>query len=317
MRLTAVENQVKLLCLSSFNVLLQYLPLQVLYRTAEFSAELTYRLDRGKRQMMQQELAALGVSDYTPGQIGQIVKKGLSTSRKDIFEEIKLVADLSPANLRKLSYFEGRQYLDDCLTQGKGVIILLTHFGFRKLLIPALGFAGYTVNQVATHPHTLLRENDRDAVHNKMMDLEFQFDRACPAHFIYVENFLRPIYHSLANNELVIFTIDGPVGLKRVKVPFFQRHILLPPSPFSLGLKNTVPLLPVFVVRQTDNRHKIMVEKPLPMQTGDGEKISEMELIRKFVHLLETYVRRYPGHYVDYLYRSRLNPITKNLHVFE
>ncbi len=317
MWITALENQIKLLCLSGFNALLHYLPLQLLHRAAEFSAELTYRLDKVKRQMMQQELAVLGISDYTPRQIERIVKNGLGNSRKDIFEEMRLVSDLSAEKIKKLAYFEGRDYIDAGLAQGKGVIILLTHFGFRKLLIPALGYAGYTVNQVATHPHTLLRDRGSDAVHNKMMDLELAFDRACPAHFIYVENFLRPIYRSLANNEVVIFTIDGPVGLKRVKIPFFQRQILLPPTPFSLGVKNKIPLLPVFIVRQPDDRHKIVVEEPLSGGTRGGQTISEAEIIQKFVHLLEAYARRYPDHYIDYLYRSRLNPIKDNLHVFE
>jgi hypothetical protein len=91
----------------------------------------------------------------------------------------------------------------------------------------------------------------------------------------------------------------------------------LPPTPFSLGLKNQVPMLPVFVVRQPDNRHKIVVEEPLSGLTSVNLNMMEADLIQKFVHLLEAYVHQHPDHYVDYLYRSRLNPIKKNLHVFQ
>jgi lauroyl/myristoyl acyltransferase len=315
MLITDMENKCKLLCLSGFKALLQYSPLKVLHRLADFSAQLTYRLDHAKREMMQAEIAAL--RRYPVARIEEIVIRGLSNMRKDTFEEINLVKDLSPAKIRELAYFEGQEHINSCLAQKGGIIILLTHFGFRKLLIPALGYAGYTVNQVATHPHTLITEKARETVHKKMMELEFEFDQASPANFIYVENFLRPIYQSLSNNEIVIFTIDGPVGLKRVKIPFFHRHILLPPTPFALGLKNGIPMLPVFVVRQPDNRHKIMVEKPLPTQSAKGKKIPEAEIIQNFVHILEEYVDNYPCHYVDYLYRARLNPITRNLHVFQ
>jgi len=317
MRLTDLENKAKLLCLSGFRAFVHSLPLKTLHRLAQWSAQLTYRLDRDKRRMMAAELAALGPAALGGGKLAEVVQRGLINIRKDVFEELSLVPDMSAYKLKKLTFFTGLDNLEAGLAQGRGVIILLTHFGFRKIIIPALGYAGYRVHQVATHPLTLAKEDARAAVHNRMMELELEFDRLVPASFIYVENFLRPIYRALEANEIVIFTIDGPVGQKRVALPFFQRQILLPPTPFSLGLKQGVPMLPVFVVRQPDNRHNLNINPPLPTQNPDGKAVALPQIMQAFVSLLEQYVRRHPCHYADYLYRSRLNPITDNMHVFQ
>ena len=44
---------------------------------------------------------------------------------------------------------EGQEYLDAAQNSGRGVMILLSHLGANQMIMPALGFRGYRVNQIS------------------------------------------------------------------------------------------------------------------------------------------------------------------------
>lgn len=254
-----------------------------------------------------------GVSDE---KIDEAVKLGICHLRKDTFETW-MFPTLTQGKVREMSYFVGRENLDEALVKGRGAIILLTHFGFRKLILPALGYEGYKVHQIAAKPISLKKQGWFMAVHNKTMDIELKCEKALPVDFVYIDESLRPIFTALKNNEIIVIAIDGPIGHKRIAVKFLNRTAHLSPTSISLSLKTKAPVLPAFVVRQKNNRHTIIIEKPLSLQAGEERQVVMQEALNNFIHIFEKYVLAYPCHYVDWLYRAQSWPIARDLFIIE
>jgi lauroyl/myristoyl acyltransferase len=312
-----LENRLKLICLDMVRPVLPYFPDSLIDRLARLSALFTYTIDVQKVRIMRQELRkhmmARGVSEEA---INRIILRGIVNLRKDLFETWKL-SSLTGEKIKKWAYFVGRENLDAALSQGRGAIILQTHFGLRKLILPALGHEGYKVNQLAERPTSWRSTAEDPAAHDKLMIVELGWEKSLPVKFIYIEESLRSVSRVLKENELLVMAIDGPIGLKRVGIKFLNGTAHFPPTPISLSLKTGAPVLPTFIVRERNDRHKIVFEKPLSFPVHSGKEKAIAEGLNNFRDLLESYVLHYPCHYVDWLYRAQIRPIEENLFVFQ
>lgn len=313
-----VEHKLKLIFLNSFRYAVNHSPRKLFYLIAYLSAVLTYMADHTKVRIMREELGK-SLGRRIPGKkIGGIITKGICNNRKDLFETWMFPV-LTQEKTRRLAYFSGKENLDAALANGKGVILVLAHFGFRKFILPVLGYEGYAINQVAAKPTSWKLEGKEHAAHNKIMDIELDCEKALRANFIYLKDSLRPIFRALSKNEIVSIAIDGTIGNKRMGVKFFDRIAFLSPTVVSLSLKTGAPMIPAFAIRDNDNRHKIVFEKPLLIKANDGADTESLmrEALGDFVNVLEKYVLAYPCHYVDWLYRARIWPIEENFFVFQ
>ncbi len=313
-----VELKLKLIFLSSFRYMTNRSPRALLYLIAYVSSVFTYMVDNSKVKIMREELCKLLGKRISHKQAGKIIRQGICNGRKDLFETWMFPA-LTKEKTRQSAYFSGKEYLDAALAGGKGVILILTHFGFRKFILPVLGYEGYVISQIAAKPTSWKLEGKDHAAHNKIMDIELDCEKSLKANFIYLEDSLRPVFRALSKNEIVAIAVDGPIGNKRIGVKFLGRTAFFSPTAASLSLKTGAAMIPAFVIRGNDNRHKVVFEKPLSVKACDG---IDMELITRqameeFACVLEKYVLEYTCHYVDWLYRARLWPIEENFFVFK
>ena len=313
-----VEHKLKLFFLNSFRYVTNHSPRLFLHLIACLSAALTYKTDHNKVKIMREELRKLFGERMSEGRINEIIKKGIGNVRKDLFETWMFPV-LTREKTRRLAYFSGREHLDAALAQGKGVILILAHFGFRKLILPALGYEGYAVHQLAAKPTSWKLEGRDHAAHNKIMDIELECEKTLRTNFIYLEDSLRPVFKALGQNEIVAIAIDGPIGNKRIGVKFFDRTAYFSPTAVTLSLKTGAPVIPAFVIRQKDNRHQIVLEAPLPIRTNGGTDMESaiQEALKDFTGVLEKYVLEHPSHYVDWLYRAQIWPIAENFFIFQ
>lgn len=315
-----LEHIIKATFIYLFKSVLQHFPADLLYPLVEYSTLLTFKIDQNRRGLMREEVRKLFGAEFSENQINKIVRRAICNVRKDALETI-MMPYLTPGRIEEMTSFVQLEHLEAALTQQKGVFIVLAHFGFRKLILPALGFKGYKVNQIAVNPLSL-RDNEQHRLPpNKMIEMEYRSEQSYPVKFIYLDKFLRPLFRALENNEIIVIAIDGPIGLRRVGVRFFSRTAHLSVTPFSLSLKYGTPILPVFVIRQEDNRHKIIMERPLVARgetdEGTDNGLAIEKNMKNYVRLLEKYVWDYPCHYADWLYRASQWPIAKDFFVFQ
>jgi lauroyl/myristoyl acyltransferase len=109
----------------------------------------------------------------------------------------------------------------------------------------------------------------------------------------------------------VVISLDGIIGGKRMAMPFLNGTLLLSTGGASLSLSTGAPSLPVFIVRQKNDTHKIIIHEPVLNQDNDSfDKETFVDTwMKNYTRLFEYYVRNYPDHYARYLYTIRKYPL--------
>jgi len=302
-----VTNVVKMLFLYSARVVLPYVPLRALYLLGDFAGKL---LAGEKIQIMKEDIRML-LGDVSGAELQSIVERAMRNFRKDLFE-IWSFPKLTQKKINKMSFFSGIEHLDNAMRKGKGVILCITHFGSWKMVLPALGYNGYKVNQVAANPKVFVR-NEEMCSHNKIMELELECEASLPAEFFYVDakKSVRRIYRALEHNEIVVIALDGVIGGSRMAVPFLNGEILLSTGAAALSYTTGAPSLPIFIVREKNNRHKMIIHGPIEFDRGIGKEEYIRKWIWAFALIFEEYVRKHPDHYARFLYTIRKYPVSE------
>lgn len=293
----------KLIFLNSIRYIIPYLPFRLKHLLAERTAAVT---SRGIKALeIKSALEELFGKDLFPSErIEQIVRETLGNVRKDMFEIWSLPA-MSDKDIDNLCYMDGMKHIETALQKGNGAIIALCHFGSYKMILPCLGSKGYKITQIAVNPLDFI-DNNSSVIKNKIMEIEYASEKNMKADFIYLGSSPRQIFRVLQNNEILVISLDGISDPKRITVPFFNRKIRLSPAVVRIASKFGTPVLPVFTIREDDNRHRIVVCEEI---TVDREAEDKEELfLKKFANLMENYIMKYPDHYAWFVYKNKTDP---------
>lgn len=306
MREIRVVNIIKTFFLYSVRLILPHVPLNSLYFIGNFLGNI---LVGQKAQIIKNDLGML-LGNLSKPDLDRILRHTMQNFRKDLLE-IWTFPKLNQNRINRMSCFEGIERLDKALEKGKGAILCITHFGSWKIILPALGYNGYKVNQIAANPLTFEKDTEASS-HNIIMKLELESESSLPAKFIYLDEgkSIRQIYRVLANNEIVVISLDGIIGGKRMAMPFLNGTLLLSTGGASLSLSTEAPSLPVFIVRQKNNKHKIIIHEPVVNLNNGFDKEAFIDTwMKNYTRLFEHYVQDYPDHYARYLYTIRKYPL--------
>jgi KDO2-lipid IV(A) lauroyltransferase len=83
-----------------------------------------------------------------------------------------------------------------------------------------------------------------------------------------------------------------------IKVDFFGKPTYMAAGPAVISLRTGAALLPMFIIRESKSRYKIIFDKPIEFHpTGDKNKDIE-DLTQMRTDLLEKYVRKYPDQWL-------------------
>lgn len=179
----------------------------------------------------------------------------------------------------------GEENIRRCLSEGKGMVLLASHFGpwlFMQHELERRGL-GITLTYPLGWPYA------------PTTDVTSRI------------RFLRLARTTLANNSIV--GLMGDVGL--VGVPGLGKMIELPflgtKASFSIGsailaVKNSSPLVPVFSLRQTNGRHSLTCTPPInPNDYAGTESERAVQMLESYAHRLEQMVRQHPQNAYSYL----------------
>lgn len=269
----------------------------------EVFGNLNYVVDRNKRAIIEEELQSLFKSRYDKREITAITRRSFVNYYTRHAESLFL-GRLDKKKLDKVMTVEGLKNIDEALSKGNGVILLLAHFGSFLLPLPFLGYRGYKVNQIAGRQiHTsLLSERIwtwRKSEADKM-----------PVNFIQVGEFLRPLYNSLKNNEIIAVAFDGREGTNWVETEFMGRKALFSSGPFLLARKTGAVIIPTFMIRTKDKTHRLLLEPAFKLSAQSDINSAIREDTQQFAGLFAKYVKEFPCHFGGVL--GKVNLMHKN-----
>lgn len=200
--------------------------------------------------------------------------------------EYALFPSLNKEKIIGIVEFEGADYFDEALKRGKGAVVVAGHFGSWELMGAATSQKGYPVDFLVGEQHNFL-------VDNLMND----YRRSVGIGIIKMGAASKGVIRALKNNRFVAMLSDQDAGNDGTVVDFFNRPASTPKGPAAFALKMDAPIIMGFIIRDSNKKQRIIIEKPI-----FGEKTSDKEedirkLTQAYTRMLEDYIRKYPDHW--------------------
>lgn len=251
----------------------------------------------GLRRRLSRSALAWLPAGTTARQSDTIAARGIANYLGRRLEELYL-GKLTQEETARLVHIEGRENLDESVQRGKGTIILLSHFGSLLLPLPALGYLGYQIYQLAGPP-TLKHHRPINATIFRIRERAYA---RLPVTFLRTDLHLKQAVKVLRNNDLLAMAIDGREGHQWLEVQFLDKRAFFSPGPLRLAMTTGATIVPTFMIRQADQTHRLVFGKPLSFPANDKSEHTLQHNLQHLVNLFDKYVRRYPCHAVVPLY---------------
>jgi len=194
--------------------------------------------------------------------------------------------------------FSGFEKVMQILSRGRGLIVLTAHVGNFELLamLAALKGAPLTVITKALKPKWL---NDW------WLETRGKFGvKMLPARDSY-----RYCRETLKANGILGFVLDQNMKRNRgIFVDYFGRPACTSPGLALLSAQTGAPVLPAFMLREPDGRHRVHVLDPLPPpERADKEAIRQAT--QEYTAVIERFVRAHPDQWIWLHRRWRTQPL--------
>jgi len=268
------------------SLIIKVIPGPWIYGLARNFAPLGFGIARKQRKIALEGLGIAFGQDKTKSEIEQIAKDCFIFMAKAGLEMMFLME--KPQLLKQQVEFVGKENLDAALAKGKGVILVSGHFGNFPLMLAKLSLEGYKTAGIMRYMRDERVENLFMAKRTQVgiKTIYSQPRKAC------VEDSIR----TLRNNELLFIPIDQNFGAGGgVFVDFFGKKAATATGPVVLALRTKAAIIPCFIVRQKDDRHKIIFEEPLNLEEGRTFQETVIINIQKLTNIIESYIRKYPA----------------------
>jgi KDO2-lipid IV(A) lauroyltransferase len=255
-----------------------------------------YLLPRERRLALAHLDLAFG-QESSAKKLKTIAKKSFENLGKNFFELLNLskIIDNFPNQVR----IEGRQWLDQALNEGKGVLWVTGHIGNWELMAAVIARLGYPMNAVGR------------SVYDKRINallLKLRSENKVNTIVRGEPSATNKILSCLQRNEILGILIDQDTDVSGVFVNFLGKAAHTPTGAAALALRLNCPVIAGFISRREDESHKILIHPPLKIiRTGKRED----DIFRNtamFTEIIERQIRADPSQWVWMHRRWRKRP---------
>ena len=218
-------------------------------------------------------------------EIEAIIKKNFSNIGQGMMEMLYFLShpELVPARIT----YEGEQHLKKALSDGRGVIAVTAHFGNFPLMMLALAQRGYPA-------HCVIRPARDEELEKYLLrrrtEVGLKTIYAIPR-----KECVDATLKALRSNELVFIPLDQHFGSGGgVYVDFFGQKAATATGPVVFARRAKAAILPMFIIRQKDDHHKVIIEPPVALAEHEQEDEALRLSVEKITRLIEQYIRKYP-----------------------
>ena len=275
------------------------LPHGFLMRLAELAGFVLLHGQSAK--IMQKEVSRMLGPEVSTEEVRAIVLEGLQNNQKDLFE-IWSFPSLNKKKVEQLTWFNTEEPLRTAFELGNGTLVGVTHFGSWKIIIAALGYREYPTYQIGIDP-LIFCDPSKQRYQNKIMEIERHCEDSLPIQFLYVNKFLRGLYKAFKGNAFILNSLDGLMRNEQVDMQLGGTIVPVDKSAVSLAYRFKAPIVPIFALRQKDNRHKLVVHEPILFDPDLNKEEAVDKAFKQFLDLFTMHVFEHPSHYVRILYQ--------------
>jgi len=258
--------------------------------------------------MHEELLKTLDSEDLLPRTAEEIVQ---AAWRLRAFDELEVLGypRLSSGNIGSISTVLGLERLEAALALGHGAIVMIGHFGANQMIMPALGYRGYTMNQLSAPPTVWgeIRTDGRaNPVWKQVQERRWALEQTLPVQHINVFSFLPPAYRCLEANQVLGLAFDGGGGTSWVPMPMGKRTAYVSTQPWQLARATGAVVLPAVVVRQPRQAmHQVVLHAPISVEKTSDKKADISAAVSQFSRFFNRMLKRHPDHYLPFLLHRR------------
>ena len=265
--------------------LFKWLPFWVINGISNTMIQIGYSLTKKHRNIARDSLNIAFEGHKSDKETGQIVKKCFKNLGQSMIEMLYMMAH--PDKLDEKVFVEGKKHLDDALEKGNGVVAVTAHFGNFPMMMLYFAHKGYDISTIVRPA----RDKELEAfLCRKRTELNVNTVYALPR-----QKCVSQSISALRNNGVLFVPLDQNFGNgKGVYVDFFGQKAATATGPVVFALRTKAVILPMFIIRQSDNRHKIVIEPPVEVEIHENEDKTIAGNISKITKLIESYIRKYP-----------------------
>jgi KDO2-lipid IV(A) lauroyltransferase len=256
-----------------------------------------YAVAGKRRRVALRNLRMAFAAEKGPRELERIAKRSVQNLAMAVVDMLR-IPDMTRQDIERRFTVEGRENFEPALREKKGAIFLTGHFGSWELLNIAGGLLGHPITVLARlqkHPRSDGYLND--------------LRRSKGGQEIHRGLWLRGILRALKRGDIVGILSDQDGGPSGRFVDFFGRLSSTPPGAAAFSLRTGVPIFPVFITRESTDRHRIEVQAALKFPPADWPaERAETFLLQQFAAALESKVRRTPEQWLWSYRRWKSSP---------
>jgi KDO2-lipid IV(A) lauroyltransferase len=219
---------------------------------------------------------------------------------RDVAEKLFVNLTRNGAELAKLAVWdnalvgslvtggEGFEKLDEALSKGKGALVITGHFGNWDLLMSYVRSRGYSGAVIG-----------RKIYFHKYDDFITRLRKKTGDRVIYRDESPKKILRVLKDGEIIGILADQDIeALDGVFVKFFGEDAFTPVAPVKLAMVSGAPLVPAFIIRGEDLKHRVVICDPIYVPKEDNSPEAVLRYTQAWTDVLERFVRQYPDQWV-------------------
>lgn len=258
------------------------LPKRCAYAIACTIADIYYRISYKDRNIVKKNIRTIlgdSVSENDLKTMAREVFRNFAKYLTDFFSFSKMNEDYIKRDVK----IEGLNNIDAALARGKGAILLSAHIGNWELGGSVLSSIGYpTCAVVLTHQNKKINDFfTAQRLAGKMRPIEIGIS-------------LKSCYSVLKGNGLLAVLGDRDFTKTGIRIEFFGRKALIPKGPAVFSYRIGSAIVPAFMLREHNDTFRLVFEEPIYPDHNEKEEDASFSLARKYLAVIESYVRKYP-----------------------
>jgi len=241
----------------------------------------------GLRKRFAKNIATVFQKQPTDTDVKKIARQTLHNWTMNIVEIYHFYHPKRRERLINSVKIEGFDKINQLKKNGLGVIGVSAHFGNFPLMI-------FRLNIEDINMSFLFKEVAQKSIASIMSDYMegiINLKRIIPNN---LDSPTNEAINEINTAGFVIFIADEFKKRSGVEVKFFGKQTMQAVGPSIISLKTKAPILPIFIIREKQSRHRVVIEDPINCElTGDTDKDIQM-LTQKRMEIFEKYIKQYP-----------------------
>ncbi len=266
-----------------FAAIIRLLPVSVALWVGRMIGMFGYFFDHRHKFLAYANLKIAFARHKKTSEIKRILKKVFQSYGQNLIELLRLPI----TDPHKYIKVEGKQYVDEAVKEGKGVILLAMHSGSWELC--------NFMSHLLEHPYSVIVNPQKR--YSKLDDLLNSYRKDAGAGLVMPGTGTRDFVKALRRNEIVGMVVDQG-GKTGSLVKFFGRDSSMSVGAIKMALKLDVPVCFCVLIRDKGPNHRLVIKPPFEFERNGNKEEDIKHNLNKVVTVMEEYISQYPLEYM-------------------